>query len=190
MFRHLLILIFVSLIGCSTTGIEITGANNHINTPHYSITVPPNSGWYQNNNAENPGLLNMSKTVSTHFYMMGFKTKWVVDENMKSWTAKQLADAYRAGEQNDMERKDAMNEQFELHDVVMGEEKVGNKKFYTMNYIVTFKGIKQNSFVYLHFPKVNRFSSFLFSIYTEEVNTPKSFKNEFLATLNSVEMAE
>jgi len=187
MVRHLLLLIFISLVGCSATSTEITNTNNHINTPYYSITVPPNSGWYQSNDAGDPDRLTMSKTVSTNAYMMFFMTNWVVDESMKSWTEKELADNYRFGELNDMLIKGEKSGEFELNDVIISEEKVGNKTFYTMNYISTFRGIKGNSFLYLHFPKEKDFTRFFVSIYTEKLHS-KSFKNDFLETLDSLKM--
>lgn len=190
MARYLLILIFASLVACSTARKEITNANNHFKTPYYSITVSPNSGWYQNNDAGEPDRLSMSKTVPNHFYMMIFKTNWLVDESMKSWTTKQLADNYRRGELADMIRGGVNTGLFELKDVVMGDEKVGNKKFYTMNYIVSKGELLINSFLYLHFPKEKGFTRVFVAIYSEELHTPKSFKNEFLEVLDSLEMTE
>jgi hypothetical protein len=190
MIRYLLVLVFFSLVGCSTDSIEITTANNHFKTPYYSITVPPNSGWVQGDDEGKPDLLVISKTVSNHFYIMRLHTNWLTDESMKSWTTKRLADNYRRGELGNMIRKGVNTGKFELKDVVMEEEKVDNKKFYTMHYILISGEKTINSFLYLHFPKEKNFNRVFVATYQEELDTPKSFKNEFLVTLSSLEMEE
>ncbi|CAG34961.1 hypothetical protein [Desulfotalea psychrophila] len=188
MLRYFFLLFFVSLVGCSAPGIEITDNNNHIKTPYYSITVPANSGWQQHNGGWSPDLLTVSKTISNNFYLMRFRTNWIEDEDRQSWTAERLADAYRADERADMIKKAVMRGQFKINSAVIGEERIGYNKFYTMNQIITSKGIKQNSFLYLCFPKANGFSRFFIAYYIEEIDAAKSFKHEFLKTLYTLKM--
>lgn len=160
--RLLLLSILVSLVGCAIPSIEITRTNNHILTPHYSVTIPPDCGWYQNKDINDPDLLDLEKIIPPNVYMMRFLINWVVDESMKSWTAKQVANDYREGEQANMIMMGVMSGQYELKDVIMGEEKVGDKKFFTMTYTTISGEIKGRASLYLYFPKEKNVGSFLF----------------------------
>jgi hypothetical protein len=178
----------------TVTGIEITGSNNQIQTPHYYITIPPNRGWYQNKDPDDPDILYIEKTIPPNYYIMRFSTNTIAEESMKTWVAKKVADKYRDGEQADMIRRGVMSGQYVLKDVIMDEEEVGDNKFYTMSYITTSGKIKQRAFLYLHFPKEINVERFLVSIYSESFPRnqplPQSYKSEFLETLNSLNMEE
>lgn len=191
-FYLLIIIASVVLAGCMTAGIKITSNNNQINTPHYSITVPPNKGWHQ---SQDEGVLDLSyfeKTALPNVYIMRFSTNWVVDENMKMWTAKQVADEYRNGEEANMIMMGVVTGQYELKNVIKGDEVVGNNQFYTMSYTTIADGIEQNAFLYLHFPVERGFTRFFVALYSETspVNESerKSFKREFIKSLQSLKM--
>ena len=71
-----------------------------------------------------------------------------------------------------------------LKDVKMGEKKVGNKLFYTMDYTTVTNDVEQKASLYLYFPKKKNIGTFFVSLYSEGSlsNKPlsRSFKNEFL----------
>jgi len=190
MIRYLLVSILVLLVGCSTNGIEITEINNQINTPKYSITVPQNRGWKTQKNTDNPDVSYMEKIIDSNGYIMRFSTSWVKDERMKSWSSKQVADLYREGEKNNMLMMGSGL--YQLKDVKMGKKKVGDKQFFTMDYTTVTSEVEQRASLYLYFPKKTNIGTFFVSLYSEGFprNKPpyKSFKNEFLETLNSLEM--
>jgi hypothetical protein len=192
MVRYLLATAIILLAGCVSTGIEIIDTNNHIDTPHYSIVVPQNQGWYQNNNEGDLDLSHFEKTVSSNIYIMRFSSNWVVDKSKKSWSAKQVADDYRDGEKRNMIIMGVMSGQYELKDVVMGEESIGNKQFYTMTHTAIANGIEQRASLYLHFPVERGFTRFLVALYSESYSVKaadrKSLKAEFLETLHSLKM--
>jgi hypothetical protein len=195
MLRYLLIPILFLFVGCSSTGIEITDINNHIHTPNYSITVPKNRGWKKKKDLDNPDLLYMEKHIGPNTYIMRFSTNMVVDESMKLWTAKQVADDYRKGEQVNMMVKGTLGRpKYQLKDVTMGEEKVGDKQFFTMRYTTISSKIEQKASLYLYFPDNTDVERFFVSVYSEAfpLNKPplQSLKDEFLETLNSLEMAD
>jgi len=194
MIRCLPVIILFLLVGCSTTSIEITDANNQIHTQHYSITVPANHGWYQHKDVDDSDILNMVKVMDPNVYLMRFSTNWVTDESMKSWTTKQIADEYRAGEEANMIMMGVMSGQYELKDVVNGEENVGDKECFTMSYTTISSDVKQRAFLYLYFPKKGNFKRFLVSLYSESspFNNPltESYKSEFLETLSSLKISQ
>ena len=194
MIKYVLVPIFFLLAGCATTDTEITNINNRISTPTYSITVPPKRGWKMKNDTADPNanVTYLVKTISSSSYMMRFSINWVKQDYMKSWTAKQVADNYRKGEQVNMIVKGVMTGMYTLKDVIMGKKKVGNKLFYTMDYTTVTNKIEQRASLYLYFPKNRNIGTFFVSLYSEASMSDKplsrSFKNEFLETLNSLEM--
>jgi hypothetical protein len=194
MVRYLLVAIVLSLVGCVPTGVKITGDNNQINTPYYSIMVPPNEGWHQNQDHGDLDLSYFEKTTPPSVYIMRFSTNLPVDKSMRTWTAKQVADDYRNGEQANMIMMGVMAGLYELKDVVMGEEMVGDNHFYTMTYATIENGIEQRASLYLHFPREQGFSRFLVALYSEThpVNEfeRKSFRGDFIQTLNSLKMTK
>lgn len=194
MVRYILTTIVVLLVGCAPIGVKITSDNNQIKTPDYSIIVPPNEGWHQKQNESLPDLSYFEKKVPPNIYFMYFSTNWAVDERMKNWTAKQVADNYRNGEEADVLIKGVMKGHFLLKNVVMGDETVGKKHFYTMTYTTIQVGIEQRASLYLYFPMERGFNTFFIALYSEgypinEVKK-KSLKKDFIDTLNSLRMKE
>ena len=185
-------LIVLLLSGCATTGTEITDINNRVSTPTYSITVPPKCGWKIQKNTVDPNVSYMEKAMGSNNYIMRFSINRVIQDYMKSWTAKQVADNYRNGEQANMIVRGVMTGMYTLKDVKMGRKKVGNKLFYTMDYTTITNKVEQKASLYLYFPKKRNIGTFFVSLYSEGSlgNKPlsRSFKNEFLETLNSLEM--
>lgn len=192
MLKYVLVPIFFLLAGCATTGTEITDINNQINTPKYSITVPPKRGWKMKNDTADPNVTDLEKTIGSSSYMMRFSINWVKQDYMKSWTAKQVADNYRNGERANMIVRGVMTGMYILKDVKMGKKKVGNKLFYTMNYTTLTNEAEQKASLYLYFPKKRNIGTFFVSLYSEASLSDKplsrSYKSEFLKTLNSLEM--
>lgn len=190
MLRYLLVPIFFLLVGCATTGLEITENNNQIRTPKYSIIVPAQRGWKTQKNTVDPNVSYMEKNIGSNNYIMRFSINMVIKEYMKSWTAKQVANNYRQGEKNNMLLMGSG--MYELKNVKMGKRKVGNKLFYTMDYTTITNEIEQRASLYLYFPKKTNIGTFFVSLYSEGFPRNKSpyqsFKSEFLEALNSLEM--
>lgn len=192
MLKYLLVPIFLLLAGCATTGTEVTDINNRISTPTYSITVPAKRGWKMQKNTTDPNVTYVEKNIGSNNYIMRLSINWVMQDYMKSWTAKQVADNYRNGERANMIVRGVMTGMYTLKDVKMGKKKVGNKLFYTMDYTTVTNEAEQKASLYLYFPKKRNIGTFFVSLYSEASlsNKPlsRSFKNEFLETLNSLEM--
>ena len=192
MLKYFIVPIFLLLAGCATTGTEITNTNNRITTPTYFITIPAKRGWKMQKNTTDPNVTYVEKNIGSNNYIMRLSINWVEQDYMKSWTAKQVADNYRNGEQANMIVKGVMTGMYTLKDVKMDKKKVGNKLFYTMDYTTVKNDLEQKASLYLYFPKKRNIGTFFVSLYSEASlsNKPlsRSFKNEFLETLNSLEM--
>lgn len=178
--------------GCATTGSEINDTNNRIITPKYSITIPAKHGWKMKKDMAGPNVTYVEKTMSSNHYIMRFSINKVIQDYMKSWTAKQVADNYRNGEQANMMVRGVMTGMYTLKDIKTGEKKVGDKLFYTMDYTTITNNVEQKASLYLYFPKKRNIGTFFVSLYSEGSLTKKplsqSFKRDFLEALNSLEM--
>lgn len=189
------IFIYILLqVGCASSGVVITKSNNIINMPHYSIEVPPNQGWILNVVDVASSNINLSKSVNSTAFQMWFNINWVAGEHMKTWTARQVADDYRDGEISDLQIKGVMTGMYKLEDVVMGEEVIGDRKFYTMDYVSIRADMTQRSSLYLYFPREIDIGVFIVAIYTDGFTgkemLSRSYKPEFIRVLESLQVTK
>ena len=192
MARFAILILVVLLDGCASSGIVITKNNNVINMPHFSIEAPPDQGWSLNVVDRTYSKFYLKKSINSTAYQMWFNINWVAGEHMKTWTAKQVADDYRNGELSDMHMQGVMAGMYELKDVQMGEEIVGDKTFYTMSYANIRGDMTQNSTLYLYFPKETDIGNFIVAIYTDGYRgkemLSKSYKPDFISVLESLQV--
>ena len=83
---------------------------------------------------------------------------------------------------------------YKLSDVVMGEESVGDKKFYTMKYTTSDSSAEQTASLYLYFPREEKNPYFMVIHYSETtsrgVTIRLPFYEDFLETLKSLHISE
>lgn len=186
----------VTLVGCASIGTEVTGSNNQVQFPHYSLVLPT-TGWRLNRPDETNEVavvtLQAGPPLSATFQMQFIKNG-IFDERMKSWSARQVADDYRNLEKRTMIEQGVNRGQYQLSEVVMGEEMVGDKKFYTMKYATSASSQKQTASLYLYFPRDAGNSYFIVAHYSEtmppNVSLSTSFNPEFLQTLRSLRVSQ
>jgi|WetSurMetagenome_2_1015567.scaffolds.fasta_scaffold50179_4 hypothetical protein len=184
--------LLLTLVGCASTGTEITSSNNQIQFPHYSLVLPT-PGWRLSRPDENNEVavvtLQAGPPLSATFQMRFIKNG-IFDERIKSWSARQVADDYRTLEKRIMIEQGVNKGQYRLSEVVMGEEMVGDKKFYTMKYTTSASAQRQSASLYLYFPRDEGNSFFMVAHYSEmippNVSLSRSFNSEFLQTLKSL----
>ena len=188
----MLVTLLVLLVGCVTNGIEITKRNNQIDMPHYSITVPPDHGWSLSVEDYRESIIWLDKKIDSMVFQMRMGTNSIIAEHMKSWSSKQVADDFRKSEYTDMLAKGFLTGRYSLEDVVMGEEVIGDKRFYTMSYVNSASDMTQYSTLYLHFPKEIDIGVFIVANYTEafagEGPLLESHKPEFISVLESLQV--
>ena len=180
--------------GCAGSGVLITEDNSVIDMPHYSIVAPPDQGWTLNILDRAYSKISLEKSINSNGYQMWFNINWVGSEHMKTWTARQVADDYRNGELSDMQIKGVLTGMYKLENVGMGEEDIGDKKFYTMDYVNIRTDMTQISSLYLYFPREIDIGVFIVAIYTEGYTgkeiLSKSYKPEFIRVLESLQVTE
>jgi hypothetical protein len=194
MSRYAIFVFILLLVGCASSGVVITKSNNVINMPHYSIEAPPDQGWRLNVVDNANSNIYLRKSINSTASQMWFNINWVAGEHMKTWTAKQVADDYRNSELSDMQISGVMTGMFELKDVIMGEDVVDDKKFYTMDYVQISVDSTQISSLYLYFPKDIDIGVFIVAIhtdgYTGKEMLTRSYKPEFIRVLESLQVID
>jgi hypothetical protein len=197
--RRYLPIAAVLLVSCASLGTPITRDNSQITFPHYSIVVPPDRGW----NLLRPNEKIEAAVVTTRVslgrgdsatYLMQFSRNDVLDERPRSWSARQVADHFRNMEKQIMIEQGVKTGQYKLGDVVMGEESVGDKTFFTMKYTTSDSSVRQTASLYLYFPREEKNQYFMVIHYSE--TTPRGvaihmpFHKDFLETLKSLHVSE
>ena len=192
--RYAIFVYILLLAGCASSGMVITKTNNIINMPHYSIEVPPDQGWSLTVEDKAISKIYLKKSINSTASQMWFNINWVAGEHMKTWTARQVADDYRDGELSDMQIRGVMTGMYKLEDVVMGEEVIGDKKFYTMDYVSIGAEKTQRSSLYLYFPRETDIGVFIVAIYTDgyagKEMSSISYKPEFIRVLESLQITD
>jgi len=190
--RYAIFVCILLLAGCASSGMVITKTNNIINMPHYSIEVPPDQGWSLTVEDRANSNIYLKKSINSTASQMWFNINWVAGEHMKTLTARQVADDYRDGELSDMQIRGVMTGMYKLEDVVMGEEVIGDKKFYTMDYVNIRADMTQRSSLYLYFPREIDIGVFIVAIYTDGYTgremLSRTYKPEFIRVLESLQI--
>ena len=171
--------------GCAVSGTLITGTNNHIHMPSYSFVAPPDEEWYVDQPSDPYETVAVRKQMGRIIFMMQFKRNTAFNPvAVRGLSARDLATDYRNAEKNEMIEQGVKKGMYVLSDLKMGEEEVGGKTFYTMDYVVTrLTGIQRAS-LYLYSPPSSNNESFILAHYSETNASPTlSFKKDFLSVL-------
>lgn len=195
--KYLLVVALMLIAGCASIGTSITKDNSQITFPHYAIVVTPAKGWRlirpNEKNEVAVVKIDLGPPMSARVVMQFMKND-IVDERLRSWTAKQVADDYRNLEKQIMVEQGVNKGQYKLSDVVMGEETVGSKSFYTMKYTTSSRTFNQKTSLYLYFPREEKNPYFIVIHYSEtmppNVWVAGSFHQDFLETLKSLRINE
>lgn len=185
----------------SLMGTPLTRGNNQLDLPRFSLLAPADQGWRVRRPAFTPAVstygarppANGNEIVDVTLQLgppapallvMRFMQVDITNERIRSWSARQVADAYRGQEQ------EPGREGQQLVDLVMGEETIGGSTFYTMKYGVVASTYAQTSEVYLHFPRAEGNEYFVLAHYSETTPPggarPRSYRQEFLHTLTTL----
>jgi len=171
--------------GCATLGTEITTSNNQIQMSSYSLVVPANQGWHlQRDDGRDYAIL--TKQVEPIMWQIRTYKNSVLSETLISATAKEVADDFRKLEVQVMNEEGVRKGKYQLRDVKMGEEIIGNKQFYTMELVVVSRSIVQKASMYLYFPQPKN-NRYFFAAHYFETTPPnviaKSYKQDLLNAL-------
>ena len=181
--------------GTPGIGTDITTDDNQIHMPHYSMVVPPENRWHLRRPDEINEVAIITMEAGPFVFQIKTMRNTVGDTNkLKTAKANIVADNYRNLEKQIMIKEGVNKGLYQLRDLVMGEEMVGEKKFYTMTYLISASAGTQRASLYLYFPKEDNNDYFIVAHYseTEPSNAvlAKSFKPEFLDILKSLRVNE
>lgn len=187
-------ILLVILTGCATMGTEITKSNNQIQMPHYSFVAPPDQEWYLLRLDEKNEAAVIEMKAGPFTFQMKMMRNVILDENLKVASAKTVADDFRNIEKQTMIEQGVNKGLYQLRDLTMSEEMVGDKNFFTMNYLISANTGTQKASLYLYFPKDEKNDYFILAHYSETVPPNaflvKSFKSEFLEALKSLRVGQ
>jgi hypothetical protein len=188
------LLVIFFFAGCATLGTEINKDNNQIQMPHYSFAVPPDQGWHLLRPDEKSEVAITTMKAGPFTFQMKMMRNVILGENLKAASAKTVADDFRNIEKQIMIEQGVNKGLYQLRELAMGEETVGDKKIFTMNYVILADTGTQKVSLYLYFPKDESNDYFIIAHYSETVPPNaflvKSFKPEFLEALKSLRVSQ
>jgi len=197
---NLFVATFFVMFGYAGMESLITHDNNRIDFEHYSIELPTNHEWMLAKLNKEKESVTLTKRDNSSFYEIIILRQRIEEyevitaKRMKSWGAEQFADFYRAAEVTNMNLQGVMKGMFVLKNVVNGEEMIGDRKYYTMEYIAENDNFRQKAYLYLYLPKEKYNYDFIVSIYSEstfeKTSKPVSLKQDFIDTLTTIKMRQ
>lgn len=123
-------------------------------------------------------------------YRITMLKNFIVDETMQSLPASQVADDFRKAELDNMRARGVKPGLYKLTKVEMGEERIGDKLFYTMRYSTKSEVHYESARLYVYFPRETGNVDFLIAHYSEVAPTRDdlsvSYAADFLSLLGTV----
>jgi hypothetical protein len=185
-----LVILLAALSGCAAGTTAITKANNHIQFPNCSFTLPAEAGWHiQQLDVSSQRAVFEKKEGAVIFQILVLRNT-IRNRTLRASPAEVVADHYRDGEELNMMEQGVNKGLYQLKDLRRGTETLGGKTFYTAGYTTFRKDISQRAVLYLYFPKEKGNDSFIVAHYSETIPTGasmvKSCKSDFTNTLASL----
>jgi hypothetical protein len=162
--------------------------------PHYSFVLPADQGWHMRRTDENLEAVSLSKKAGNIVFQIKLYRNPILDKAMQADSARTVADDYRLLEKRIMVEQGVNKGLYNLKNVKMDEEVIGNKTFYTMNYTITDSSGIQRSGLYLYFHKPSNNDYFIMAHYSETIPAngllEKTYKPDLLKILESLSIRE
>ncbi len=184
-----------SLLACSLSlPVPTLAKSSRVEMPHYSFEKPAERGWRVQRKIKQMETTVLTKRVKPFTFQIKVMVVPILDESRQSWTAAKVADDYRAIEERMMIEQGVERGLYELRDLTKGETVVGDKTFYTMDYVIDDrKGLQQASLCLL-FPRPEDNEHFILLHYSETIPALsmllRSYRGEFEAVLASLTATE
>ena len=169
---------FLVLIGCSTsTAAEL--ATPRIEFEHFSFSSSPIDTWKVVEKSSNHAVFTTSHGQGR--YRITIIGNDILDPQLRASTAKDVADDFRYQEKYGMMEFGVKQGMYELRDLTMGDEQIGNKVFYTMKYATFHPQTFQSARLYLYFPFEKNNHYFLIGHYSEAAPNQASLKHSYVS---------
>ncbi|HEX9443079.1 MAG TPA: hypothetical protein VGA73_03125 [Candidatus Binatia bacterium] len=183
-----LLLLAISLVGCSTARTEITKKNNRIEAASYSFVIAADQGWYMQRD-EKGERITLTKQAGPIVWQIMFYKNILLADQLAAASAEAVADDFRKLEVQVMMEEGVKKGKYQLRDIKMGEEIVGDRAFYTLEHVALSPSLMQRASMYLYFPQAKN-NRYFFVAHYFETTAPgvaaKSLKDEFLSALASL----
>ena len=168
--------------------------SSRVEMPHYSFEKPAERGWRVKRKVKQAEMTMLTKRVGPFTFQIKVMVVPILDESRRSWTSAEIADDYRAIEERTMIEQGVERGLYELKDLTKGEKVVAGKTFYTMDYFVANREMRQRASLYLHFPRPDGNERFVLLHYSETLPAMSVLlqgqRGEFEAVLASLRVTE
>ena len=177
----------VLMSGCATEKVPIRAGVQHL--PHFSFATPKDDIWIEEQLIEKDKIVFTTRrgAVEHRFTLL---EKVIFDKGKSKASAKDVADEYRNGEKNIMIVRGVKEGLYELFDIVTGQERFGDKLYYTMKYWTNSEAHCESAWLFLYFPHEYLNDQFLVAHYSEAAPTCDlltfSLKSNVLRILRTV----
>jgi len=176
-YQYYIAILFV--IVCYASIAENENATAPIEFRFFSFSIPNTDTWNLLEKTHSKAVFATSHGKAN--YRITIIENYTRDPILRTLPAKDAADAYRNHEKFGMMEYGVKQGLYELHDLTMGEEQIGNKLYYTMKYITKNPTAFELAQLYLYFPFEMNNSYFLLAHYSEAAPNQNSLKHSFEA---------
>ena len=187
MLRHQYFIAILFILGCSAS-IAMEDTDSRIKFQYFSFSVPDSNTWQLLDKTDNQAVFT---TRHDHaLYRITIVENYIYDEMIKKLPAKEAADDYRNAEKYWLMELCTRRRMYELRDLTMGDEQIGDNLFYTMKYLTTNPQVYQSARLYLYYPFKKGNNYFLVAHYCEaapdQSSIQRSYESDFLQLLKSI----
>ena len=187
MSRHQYFIAILFILACNANA-AIESTAPRIEFRYFSFSTPNTDTWQLLEKTDSQAVF--TTRYGRANYRITIIENYIYDQMIKTLPAKEAADDYRNHEIFWLMEFCAKRGMYELRDLTMGDEQIGNKVFYTMKYLTMNPQIFQSARLYLYYPFEKANNYFLMVHYCEaapnQESLKRSFESDFLQLLKSV----
>ncbi len=177
--------------GCSGgRAVPVTRENRNVSMPHYSFEAPVSRGWSMRRHGGAAEATELTRGEGPVQFRIQVFWSPIFDEGLRAATAREVADHVRQTERDIMLEQGVERGLYRLEDLVMSEQEIGGRTFYTMDYRTHSDAGQEWASLYLLLPNESGNDAFLLAHYAAASppgpDVPKPPKPDFIALLESV----
>ncbi|RJR15264.1 MAG: hypothetical protein C4581_12490 [Nitrospiraceae bacterium] len=160
-------LIVLLLFGCASSFVKITRETNLITLNDVQFTAPDTGDWYIRYPGAKKDEAVLTKQLDQASIIIVVARNDIVDPQLKSKSAKEVADDFRNHEKQIMIEQGVNKGLYTIKDLQMGEIDIQGQIFYTMDYVNVAKISKVRASLYLLFPSTAQNDYFIMTLFQE-----------------------
>jgi hypothetical protein len=157
---------------------------------HFSFDQPDQNDWKNQEFGTRKAVYSSKR--GSNYHQIVLMENFIRDEAMKLMGIPSIANHYRNTEKRNMIELGVNRGLYELLNLTMGEDTVGEKTFYTMKYSTKQKKAFTNAQLYLFFPGTKKVTNFFLALYVQTAPSKKKLKKslekDFFGVLETVKV--